>query len=53
MGMDWLSLNGAVINCEQQLVRVRTLSGGGIVIKGERPQHGLTLYSVARARRYL
>ena len=37
MGMDWLSPNGEVIDCEQQLVRVQILSGGEIVIQGERP----------------
>ena len=35
VGMDWLSPNGAVIDYEQQLVRVRTPSGGGLVIQGE------------------
>ena len=32
IGMDWLSPNGAVIDYEQQLVRVRTPSGGELVI---------------------
>ena len=32
VGMDWLSPNGAMIDCEQQLVRVRTPSGGELVI---------------------
>ena len=41
IGMDWLSPNGAVTNCAQQLVRVRTLGGGELVIHGERPQQGL------------
>ena len=50
--MDWLSPNGAVIDCEQQLVRVRTPSGGELVIQGEGPQHGPTFCSAARARRY-
>ena len=53
MGMDWLSPNGVVINCEQQLVQVRTLSGGELVIHGERPQHGPILCFAARARRCL
>ena len=38
IGMDWLSPNGAVIDCAQQLVRIRTPSGGELVIQGERPQ---------------
>ena len=37
IGMDWLSPNGAVIDCAQ-LVRVRSPSGGELVIQGERPQ---------------
>ena len=53
IGMDWLSPNGAVIDCAQQLVRVRTLNRGELVIQGERPQHGKILCSAARARRYL
>ena len=53
MGVDWLSPNGAVIDCEQQLVRLRTPSGGGLVIQGERPQRGQVFNSAARARRHL
>ena len=53
IGMDWLSPNGAVIHYAQQLVRVRTPSGGELVIQGERPQQGPALCSAARARRYL
>ena len=53
IGMDWLSPNGAVIDCVQQLVRIRTPSGGEVVIQGERPQQGPALCSAARARRYL
>lgn len=52
VGMDWLSPNGEVIDCEQQLVRVRTPSGGELVIQGERPQREPTFCSAARARRY-
>ncbi|XP_023759636.2 uncharacterized protein LOC111908045 isoform X1 [Lactuca sativa] len=53
IGMDWLSPNGAVIDCAQQLVRVRTPSGGELVIHGESPQRGPIVCSAARARRYL
>ena len=53
IGMDWLSPNGAVIDCAQQLVRVRTPSGGELVIQGERPQRGPALCSAARSRYYL
>ncbi|CAH1431388.1 unnamed protein product [Lactuca virosa] len=52
VGMDWLSPNGSVIDCELQLVKVRTPSGGKIVIQGERPQRGPIPCSAARARRY-
>ncbi|KAL7597894.1 hypothetical protein Lser_V15G22820 [Lactuca serriola] len=53
IGIDWLSLNGAVIDCAQQLVRVRTPSGGKLVIQGERPQREPVMCSAVRARRYL
>ena len=51
--MDWLGPNGVVIDCEQQLVRVRTLSGGELVVTSERSSQGPTLCLAARARRYL
>lgn len=35
--MNWLNPNGAMIDCEQQLVRVRTPSGEELVIQGDRP----------------
>lgn len=50
---DWLGPNGYVIDYERQLVRVRTPSGGELVIHGERASHGPTLYSAMRARRLL
>lgn len=53
IGMDWLSPNGAVIDCAHQLVRIRIPSGGELVIHGERPQRGPAVCSTARARRYL
>ena len=53
IGMDWLSPNGSVIDCAQQLVRVRTPGGGELVIQGERPHRGPALCSAARARCYL
>ena len=51
--MDWLSPNGVVIDCAQQLVCVRTPNGQELVIQGERPPHGLAMCSAARARGYL
>ena len=53
IGMDWLSPNGAVIDCAQQLVRIRTPSGGELVVQGERPQRGPVVCLAARVRRYL
>ena len=53
IGMDWLSPNGAVIDRVQQLVRIRTPSGGELVVQGERPHQGPGLCSTVRARRYL
>ena len=53
IGMDWLGPNGVVIDFERHLVRVRTASGGEMVIPSERDSYGLALYSVARARRFL
>lgn len=53
MDMDSFSRNGVMIYYEHQLVRVRTRSGGELVIRGEGAQHEPTIFSVARARRYL
>ena len=53
VGMDWLGDNGVIIDCENQLVRVRTPSGGELVIHGERASQGLILCLAARARRFL
>ena len=53
VGMDWLGANGAMIDCERQLVRVKNPSGEELVIQGERASHGPTLYSAARTRRFL
>ena len=51
--MDWLGRNGAMIECERQLVRVRTPSGGELVIPDEGNSHGPTFCSPTRAKRYL
>ncbi|CAH1421825.1 unnamed protein product [Lactuca virosa] len=53
VGMDWLSLNWAVNDCERQLVRVRTPSGGELVVNGEGAQCGPVLCSAPRPSRYL
>ena len=41
--MNWLGANRAMIDCERQLLRVRTPSGGELVIHGERVLRGPTL----------
>ena len=51
--MDWLGPNGAMLDCEHQLVRVQNPSGGELFIPKEGGLHGLTLCSIMRARRYL
>ena len=51
--IDWLVPNGVVIDCEWQLVRVQTLSGGEQVISEERTTHGPTLCSAASSKRFL
>ena len=44
---------GIVIDCEQQLVRVHTPSGGELVIQGEWPHREPIFCSAARARRHI
>lgn len=51
--MDWLRRFGAMIECERQLMTVRTLSGGEPIIYGEGISVGSTFCSAARARQYL
>ena len=53
VGMDWLSPNGAVIVCELQMIRVRTQSGGELVVHAEDAHRKPVLSSAARARHYL
>lgn len=53
MGMDWLTRNGDIIDCEHHLVRVQTPSTGELVIHCEATQRGSAFCSVARDRRYL
>lgn len=52
-GMDWLSQVRAMIDCERQLVRVRTLSEGELVVYGEVARGGPVICFVGMARRYL
>ena len=53
VGMDWLYTFWGEIVCRHNLVRVRTPSGGALVIHGDAPRSGMALCSAARARRYL
>ena len=53
MGMDWLIPNGAMIDSEQHLDRVRNSSREELLIQGERPQCGPIMCYAVRARRYL
>ena len=53
VGMDWLGANGAMIDCERQLVKVRNPSGGELVIQGMRALQRPTLCSTVRAYRLL
>ncbi|XP_023768582.1 uncharacterized protein LOC111917162 [Lactuca sativa] len=40
VGMDWLGANGSMIDCERQLVRVRTPSGGDWLFMERGPRRG-------------
>ena len=53
VGMDRLTPKGEMIDCEQQLVRIRTPSGEELVVQGERAQHGPILCSSGRAKCYI
>ena len=53
VGMDWFGANGDMIDCEHQLVRVRTPSVGDLVIHGDEVSQRPTLCSAGRARRFL
>ena len=39
MLIDWLGSNGAMIDCQRQLVRVRTLSEGELAIPAKGASH--------------
>lgn len=53
MGMDWLSMLGAMIECKYQLVQVQTPSKGELITHEEGERGGPTIYSNEKARRYL
>ncbi|KAI3522357.1 hypothetical protein L1887_00076 [Cichorium endivia] len=53
VGMDWLGRQHALIDCKQQLIRVRTPSGGELIIHGERKKGRTAFCSAARARKHL
>lgn len=50
VGMNWLSRFGVVIDCERQLVIVRTPSGGELTIYGVGTNVGLAFCSTTKAR---
>ncbi|XP_071687908.1 uncharacterized protein [Rutidosis leptorrhynchoides] len=51
VGMDWLNHNRAKLACHEKFVRVRTPSGGELVVYGKARRRPMTLCTYARARR--
>jgi Retroviral aspartyl protease len=51
LGMDWLYKNGAKIDCEKKLVKVRLPDGRRTVIYGVRRNRATSLISVIKANR--
>ena len=53
VGMDWMDSYDAEIICRHKKVRVRTPSGGELLVQGDLPRRTVALCSAARARQYL
>ncbi|KAI3672891.1 hypothetical protein L6452_38991 [Arctium lappa] len=53
VGMDWMEVFDAEIVCRRKQVRVRTPSGGELLVQGDSPRRTSAICSAARARRYL
>ena len=53
VGMDWMDSYDAEIICRHKQIRVRTPSGGELLIQGDLPKRTVALCSAARARQYL
>ncbi|KAI3700658.1 hypothetical protein L2E82_45295 [Cichorium intybus] len=53
VGIDWMGAVDAEIRCRLKQIRVRTPSGGELLVQGDTLGWGVALCSAARARRYL
>ncbi|XP_071739999.1 uncharacterized protein [Rutidosis leptorrhynchoides] len=53
MGMDWLDHNRANLDCHEKFVRVRTPSGGELIVYGEARRRPVPICTYARARRHV
>ena len=53
VGMDWLSIFGALIDCERRWVIVRTPCWGELIIYGKGTRVGSVFCLAAKARQYL
>ncbi|XP_071714016.1 uncharacterized protein [Rutidosis leptorrhynchoides] len=51
VGMDWLDQNRANLDCHEKFVRVRTPSGGELIVYGESRRRHVPICTYARARR--
>ncbi|XP_071714014.1 uncharacterized protein [Rutidosis leptorrhynchoides] len=51
VGMDWLDQNRANLDCHEKFVRVRTPSGGELIMYGEARRRPVPICTYARARR--
>ncbi|KAJ9556038.1 hypothetical protein OSB04_010652 [Centaurea solstitialis] len=52
-GVDWMSRNGAHIDCEFERVVIRNPSGGEIVVESERKKRLPRLCTMAKARKHV
>ncbi|XP_071732221.1 uncharacterized protein [Rutidosis leptorrhynchoides] len=53
VGMDWLDHNRANLDCHEKFVRVRTPSGGELIVYGEARKRPVPICTYARVRRLL
>jgi len=53
VGMNWLETYDAEISCRRKQIRVRTPSGGELVVQGDTPRRSVAMCSAAKARKYL
>ncbi|KAJ9561717.1 hypothetical protein OSB04_006877 [Centaurea solstitialis] len=52
-GVDWLSRNGGYIDCENEQVVIRNLSGGELTIMSERRKRLPKMCALAKARKHV